>query len=108
MAQPKTGLLFRSELGMPEMAERLEQKFPETAWRLRDSDMYRYYYVVGKRQDGVIVKILPEDDGDKCYLGVYFADMPEFPGPWGALGIKDYRKKSCIPIQEIKTVLKTF
>ncbi len=82
------------------MAERLEQKLPEIAWRLRDSDLYRYYYVVGKRQDGVIVKILPEDDGDKYYLGVYFADMPEFPKPDEQLFIAQQIHAEVLPVVE--------
>ena len=79
MAPQKTGLVFRSVLGTPEMAKRLKLKFPEMTWRLGDSDLYRYYYVMGKRYDGVIVKIMPENESNEYYLGVYFGDMPEFP-----------------------------
>jgi IMP cyclohydrolase len=87
MPQPKTGLVFRSVLGTPEMAERLERKFPRMAWQLGDSDQYRCYYLIGKRYDGVMVKVMPEDEADEYYLGVYFADMPEFPKPDEQLAI---------------------
>ena len=87
MSQPKTGLVFRSVLGTPEMAERLERKFPRMAWQLGDSDQYRCYYLIGKRYDGVMVKVMPEDEADEYYLGVYFADMPEFPKPDEQLAI---------------------
>ncbi len=100
MAQPKTGLVFRSVLGAPEMVERLERKCPEIAWQLGDSDLYRYYYVVGKRQDGVMVKILPEDDDDMYYFGVYFAGMPEFPGPDAQLAIAQQIYAQILPVVE--------
>ena len=77
MAQPQTGLLFRSVLSTHQMAKRLEGKFPETAWRLGDSDQYRTYYVAAKRGDGVTIRIEPEDETDEYYLGVYFGGMPE-------------------------------
>jgi len=79
MAQPQTGLLFRSVLSTHQMAKRLEGKFPETAWRLGDSDQYRTYYVAAKRGDGVTIRIEPEDEADEYYLGVYFGAMPEIP-----------------------------
>lgn len=79
MAQPETGLVFRSVLSTHQMAERLEVKFPETAWRLGDSDQYRTYYVAGQRRDGVTIRIEPEDEADEYYLGVYFGGMPEIP-----------------------------
>ncbi len=100
MAQPMTGLVFRSVLGTPEMAERLERNFPEIAWSLHDSDLYRYYYVAGKRRDGVIIKILPEDDGDKYFLGVYFADMPELPKPDERLAIAQQIHAEVLPVVE--------
>lgn len=100
MPQPKTGLVFRSKLGTPEMAERLKRKFPEMTWRLGDNDLYRYYYVKGKRQDGVIVKIMPEDDNDEYYLGVYFADMPEFPKDDEQLAIAQQIHAELLPVIE--------
>lgn len=100
MAQQKTGFVFRSVLGTPEMAERLERKFPEMAWQLRDSDQYRYYYVMGKRHDGVIVKIIPEDDSNEYYLGVYFADMLEFPKPLEQLAIAQQIHAEVLPVVE--------
>lgn len=100
MAPQKTGLVFRSVLGTPEMAKRLERKFPEMTWRLGDSDLYRHYYVMGKRHDGVIVKIMPEDDSDEYYLGVYFADMPEFPKPDEELAIAQQIHAEVLPVVE--------
>ena len=70
MAQPQTGLVFRSVLSTQQMVERLEGKFPETAWRLGDSDQCRTYYVAAKRGDGVTIRIEP---------GVHFGGMPEIP-----------------------------
>jgi hypothetical protein len=83
-AATKTGLVFWSVLETPKMMKRLERKFPEIAWQLHDSDLYRYYYMMGKRYDEVIVKIMPEDNSDEYYLGVYFSDMPKFQAPRGA------------------------
>ena len=100
MAQPKTGLVFRSVLGTPEMAERLQRKFPQMTWRLGDSDQYRYYYVMGKRHDGVIVKIMPEDDINEYYLGVYFADMPELPKPHEQFAIAQQIHAEVLPVVE--------
>lgn len=98
MPQAKTGLVFRSVLGTPEMAERLQRKFPEMAWHLGDSDLYRYYYVTGKRRDGVMVKIMPENDDDEFYLGVYFADMAEFPKPDEGLAIAQQIHAQILPV----------
>jgi hypothetical protein len=103
MPQSKTGLVFRSVLGTPEMAERLKRKFPEMTWRLGDSDLYRYYYVIGKRHDGVIVKIMPEDESDEYYLGVYFGDMPKFPTPDEELAIAQQIHADVLPVVEVVT-----
>jgi hypothetical protein len=77
--EPPTGLFFRSPLGTPEMMERLRDKLPEYDWRLGDSDYFRYYYVRGRRGDGVSVRIEPEDEDDEYYLGVFCANMAPRP-----------------------------
>ena len=100
MVPQKTGLVFRSVLGTPEMAKRLKLKFPEMTWRLGDSDLYRYYYVMGKRYDGVIVKIMPENESDEYYLGVYFSDMPEFPKHDEQLAIAQQIQAEVLPVVE--------
>jgi hypothetical protein len=100
MPLSRTGLVFRSALGTPEMAKRLERTFPEMAWQLGDSDQYRYYYVSGKRHDGVTVKIMPEDADDEYYLGVYFADMPEFPKPDEQLALATQIHAEVLPVVE--------
>ncbi len=85
--EPPTGLFFRSKLGTPEMRTKLQEKMPEFNWRCGDSDLYSYYYVVGKRPDGLKVKITPEDEPDEYYLGVYFSEMAIFPQPKEELAI---------------------
>ncbi len=100
MMQQKTGILFRSLLGTPEIAERLKRKFPEMAWRLGDSDLYRYYHVVGERHDGLIVKIMPEDESDEYYLGVYFGNMREFPKPSEQLAVAQQIHADLLPVVE--------
>jgi hypothetical protein len=96
----KTGFDFKSSLGTPEMARRLERKFPDMAWKRGDSDQYRYYYVTGIRQDEVVVKITPEDESDGYYLGVYFADMPEFPRPDDQIAIAKKIHAEVLPVVE--------
>jgi hypothetical protein len=61
---PPTGVLFHSKLGTPEMATRLRRGMSEFDWRLHDSDQYSYYYVAGKRSDGLTIKITPEDEAE--------------------------------------------
>lgn len=87
--EPLTGVLFHSKLGTPEMAARLQEQMPEFNWRLGDSDLYRYYYVVGRRTDGLEIKITPEDEPDQYYLGVYFHAMAAFPAPEQAVAIAE-------------------
>jgi len=98
--QPETGVLFRSKLGTPEMATRLQGKMPEFDCRLGDSDLYRSYYVAGKRTDGLEIKITPEDEPDECYVGVYFAHMAVFPKPKERLAIAQQIHKDALPIVE--------
>lgn len=77
--EPATGVVFRSVLGPFEMAERLREKMPDFEWRLGDSEYYRYYYVYGKRADGLKIVIAPEEEADEHHLGVYFEDPSAFP-----------------------------
>ena len=98
--EPPTGVLFHSKLGTPEMRTRLREKVSEFDWQLGDSDQYRHYYVRGKRFDGVMVKIMPEDEADEYYLGVYFADMPEFPKPDEELAIARRIHDEVLPVVE--------
>ncbi len=82
------------------MVERIKRKFPEMVWRLGDSELYRYYYIMGKRNDGLIVKIIPEDESDEYYLGVYFSDMHEFPTPNEQLAIARQIHAEVLPVVE--------
>ena len=93
-----TGVLFQSRLATPEMAIKLRQQLPVINWRLGDSDQYRDYYVLGKRADGVRIKIMPEDEPLEYYLGVYFADMPVFPQPEDRLDIARHIHNVILPI----------
>jgi len=98
--EPPTGLLFRSKLGTPEMRTKLQEKMPEFNWHLGDSDLYSYYYVVGKRPDGLKVKITPEDEPDEYYLGVYFGERGVFPQAEEALAIAQQIHNELLPIVE--------
>ena len=98
--EPPTGVLFRSKLGTPEMRTTLQEKMTEFDWRLGDSDLYSYYYVIGKRPDGLKIKIEPEDDPDEYYLGVYFHEMAVFPEAKEAIAIARQIHKDVLPIVE--------
>jgi len=98
--EPPTGLLFYSKLGTPEMAVRLRGKMPDFDWRLGDSDQYRYYYVAGRRTDGLEIKIIPEDDPDEYYLGVYFSRMAVFPTPERQLATAQQIHQDVLPVVE--------
>ena len=98
--EPPTGLMFRSKLGTPEMRTKLQEKMPEFNWHLGDSDLYSYYYVVGKRPDGLTVKIFPEDEVDEYYIGVYFYGMAVFPRAEEALAISQQIHNVLLPIVE--------
>ena len=98
--EPPTGVPFHSKLGTPEMATRLRREMSEFDWRLHDSDQYSYYYVAGKRTDGLTIKITPEDEADEYYLGVYFADMAVFPAPEARLAMAQQVHRDALPIVE--------
>ncbi|MGA2329877.1 MAG: hypothetical protein ABSH05_26835 [Bryobacteraceae bacterium] len=98
--EASTGVQFHSTLGTPEMATRLGRGMREFHWRLHDSDQYSYYYVAGKRTDGLTIKIAPEDEADEYYLGVYFADMAVFPAPEARLAMAQQVHRDVLPIVE--------
>jgi len=98
--EPPTGIIFHSNLGTPEMAERLRDRLPEYDWCLGDSDLYSYYYVRGKRMDGLEIKILPEDGPAEYYLGVYFAGMTAYPERAQKLAMAQQIHKQMLPIVE--------
>jgi hypothetical protein len=98
--EPPTGVLFHSKLGTPEMATRLGRGMSEFDWRLHDSDQYSYYYVAGKRSDGLTIKITPEDEAEGYYLGVYFAEMAAFPAPEARLAMAQQVHRDVLPIVE--------
>jgi hypothetical protein len=93
-----TGVVFQSRLATALMVTKLRQQFPMINWLLGDSDQYRDYYVLGKRADGLRIKIMPEDEPLEYYLGVYFADMPVFPQPEDRLDIARHIHNVILPI----------
>jgi hypothetical protein len=98
--EPPTGLLFHSKLSTPEMSLRLRGKMPDFDWRLGDSDQYRHYYVVGRRTDGLQIKITPEDAPDEYYLGVYFSWMAALPTPERQLATAQQIHQEVLPVVE--------
>ena len=98
--EPPTGLLFRSRLHTGTMRTMLQEKMPEFNWHLGDSDLYPDYYVVGKRPDGLTVKIFPEDEPGEFYVGVYFYGMAAFPQAGERLVIAQQVHKELLPIVE--------
>jgi len=99
-SEPPTGVFFRSHLATPGMMERLRDKLPEYDWRLGDSDFYRYYYVGGRRADGVRVRIEPEDEDDEYYLGVSCADMAPRPEWESQIAIAREIHQQVLPLVE--------
>ena len=79
---------------------KLQEKMPVFNWHLGDSDLYPDYYVVGKRPDGLKVKIEPEDEPSEFYVGVYFSEMAEFPQAEERLAIAQQIHKELLPIVE--------
>jgi hypothetical protein len=98
--EPPTGVLFRSELHTPMMRTKLQERMLEFDWHLGDSDLYRCYCVVGKRPDGLRVRIEPEDDPGEFYLGVYFSHMAPFPRDEERLAIAQQIHQELLPIVE--------
>ncbi len=98
--EPPTGLLFDSKLYTPEIRTRLQGKMPEFDWHLGDSDLYSDYYVVGKRSDGLAVKIFPEDEPGEFYVGVYFYGMAALPQDEERLAIAQQVHNQLLPIVE--------
>jgi hypothetical protein len=98
--EPPTGLLFRSKIHTPMMRMKLKEKMPEFDWRLGDSDLYSYYYLYGKRPDGLMVRIEPEDEPGEFYLGVYLSHMAVFPQAEEQLAIAQQIHKEVLPIVE--------
>jgi hypothetical protein len=65
--------IFRSELDIKSMISILREKITSIEWRMGDSEN-RYYgfYVLGHTRNGIIIKIIEEDEPGKFYLGIYF------------------------------------
>jgi hypothetical protein len=98
--EPPTGLLLRSRPYTPEMRTALQEKMPQFNWHLGDSDLYSDHYVVGKRADGLKVRIEPEDEPGEFYVGVYFSDMAVFPQSEERLAIARQIHKDLLPVVE--------
>jgi len=91
--EPPTGVFFHSHLATPGMMERLRDKLPEYDWRLGDSDFYRYYYIGGKRADGVRVR-------DEYYLGVSCTHMAPHPEWESQIAIAREIHQQVLPLVE--------
>jgi len=64
-------LIFESKHDIKSMISVLRKKISIIEWRMGDSD-YEGYYVLGRTEDGIKVKITKEDEPGKYYLGIYF------------------------------------
>ena len=75
---------FESHLDVQAMIRRLSRRLPNIQWKLGDSE-YDGFYVLGRTNDGIRIKITEEpgpgwcglpsfgsDVSGKYYLGVYF------------------------------------
>ena len=66
-------LIFESKLDIKSMTRILRKKIKDIEWRMGDSDFpYLGFYVLGRTEDGIKIKITEEDEPGKYYLGIYF------------------------------------
>lgn len=61
---------IRTKLGVRDLIGRLGAQLDDFQWRCGDSEL-QGYYVLGKRADGLKVKIERDGDTDVWQLGVY-------------------------------------
>ena len=73
-------LIFESKRDIKSMISILRKKIPDIEWRMGDSD-YEGYYVLGRTEDGIRVKITEEDEPGTYFLGIYFYSTNHFIDP---------------------------
>jgi hypothetical protein len=67
----QNGIEFKSNLSIHSLALVLSEKMLYINWKTCDSE-YEGFYVLGRTEKGVKVKITYEDYPNKYFLGVYF------------------------------------